>query len=219
MKTGIYTITNLVNNKIYLGLSLGVEKRIEEHRTALKEGVHKNIHLQEAWNKYGEENFSFELLLECSSDLLASEEHYWCSLLNVHDRRFGYNIRPTHPLGKVINTEEIRTKISSSKKGTKLSEESIRKRTETRLKNAKERGFYHSKETKAKMGENSGFRKITEEQRKVYSEKAITASKSRVIPKEEIVTRVNSRKNNGLPWHSEETLRKMSKPKTKRNGS
>lgn len=62
MKSGIYMITNLANNKKYIGQSVDVENRIRHHKSSLKHGRHENSHLQNAWNSYGADNFAFECL-------------------------------------------------------------------------------------------------------------------------------------------------------------
>lgn len=93
MNTGIYTITNLFNNKMYVG-STGVnfKYRFNNHIKALKLNKHKNKHLQTSWNKYGENNFKFEILEECDIEFCLSIELYWITMLNTKNRNFGYNI-------------------------------------------------------------------------------------------------------------------------------
>lgn len=59
---GIYKIKNLKNNKIYIGSSNNIEKRINEHFRNLKNNKHPNKHLQLSYNKYGKENFTYEIL-------------------------------------------------------------------------------------------------------------------------------------------------------------
>ena len=62
---GIYQIRNKNNGKVYIGqvyATKGANRRWLEHRAALRKGNHYNPHLQSAWNKYGEVNFSFEIL-------------------------------------------------------------------------------------------------------------------------------------------------------------
>lgn len=58
----IYQITNMVNGKYYIGSSISFERRSWQHKNDLKRGVHKNPHLQSAWNKHGGESFVFEIL-------------------------------------------------------------------------------------------------------------------------------------------------------------
>jgi group I intron endonuclease len=111
-KCGIYTITNTVNNKLYVGYSITLSNRKWDHWKLLKKRTHPNIHLQRAWDVYGEENFMYEILVECEKEHLPSEEHYWATMLNVHDDNYGYNIKPTHPYGVAGLSEETKRKIS-----------------------------------------------------------------------------------------------------------
>lgn len=62
-QTGVYEIKNKINNKRYIGSTImSFTKRLEHHRCLLRNGTHKNTHLQRAWNKYGEDNFEFNIL-------------------------------------------------------------------------------------------------------------------------------------------------------------
>lgn len=58
----IYSITNKINNKKYIGISQQYEIRKRKHLWALQNNKHDNEKLQNAFNKYGEENFLFEIL-------------------------------------------------------------------------------------------------------------------------------------------------------------
>lgn len=89
--SGIYRITNLINNKVYIGQSLSVRKRLSNHKGKLRLGAHCNSHLQLSWNKYGEGNFSFTLLEGCSREELDSREAHWINFYNSLDRDHGYN--------------------------------------------------------------------------------------------------------------------------------
>lgn len=61
--SGIYTITNKVTGKLYIGESLDIYRRWhDEHIPQLRKNRHYNKELQNDFNKYGEENFSFEVL-------------------------------------------------------------------------------------------------------------------------------------------------------------
>lgn len=135
-KPGIYTITNLIDGKMYIGRSVNLSIREKEHFADLKDNTHYSDRLQRAVNKYGIENFKFEVLIECDIEQLCSEEHYWCNLLDTHNRDRGYNIAPTHPHKKVC-----------------WDEESIKKRENTRKENAETRGYYCTTETLKKKSE------------------------------------------------------------------
>lgn len=118
-RSGVYTIENIVDGKMYVGYTTNFYARKSKHWGRLKSNRHTNQHLQNAINLYGIENFKFEILIECEEEYLASEENYWCNILNVHNRKYGYNILPTGPNGRTIVSEETKKKISNSTKRNK----------------------------------------------------------------------------------------------------
>ncbi len=61
---GIYLIKCKPNDKNYIGQSLNIKHRINEHKSNLRKNRHSNCHLQNAFNKYGEEQFEFKVLYE-----------------------------------------------------------------------------------------------------------------------------------------------------------
>ncbi len=73
-KCGIYKITNIVNGKALIGLSSDIFRRWVDHRKTLRKNKHDNPYFQNAWNKYGEDNFRFEIILECNKENLNKEE-------------------------------------------------------------------------------------------------------------------------------------------------
>lgn len=133
MKSGIYTITNLTNGKIYIGYATNMYRRRDWHYCSLRAGTHANVHLQAAYNKYGIENMQFEILERADVEFLPSLEHYWCNLVGCHDRLIGYNIRVTHPNNKVPNVSlETRARMRASQLGKVRDREAVEK---TRAKN------------------------------------------------------------------------------------
>ena len=90
--TGIYKIENIINHKVYIGQSVLIETRWSAHRGRLNRGKMGKHPLQQSWTKYGENNFSFSVLEECSADELDEREIYYISLYNSTNRKFGYNI-------------------------------------------------------------------------------------------------------------------------------
>lgn len=65
MKSGIYSITNVLNKKIYIGSAVNIKKRWSDHRYCFLKNKHHNSHFQSAWNLYGESNFKFEVIEYC----------------------------------------------------------------------------------------------------------------------------------------------------------
>lgn len=61
---GIYTIKCIPTGKIYVGQTINLRRRWHSHRWHLRKGIHKNGHLQNAWNKYGEDNFVFYIVID-----------------------------------------------------------------------------------------------------------------------------------------------------------
>ena len=74
---GIYMIINLINNHKYIGSSINIKRRLEIHRSNLRHNHHSNSHLQNAWNKYGEDNFVFNILEKCSKEKRFEREQYY----------------------------------------------------------------------------------------------------------------------------------------------
>lgn len=63
MQIGVYKIVNIANNKIYIGqTSRSFYLRWRQHLSELRCGRHKNRHLQNSWDKYGQESFQLEIV-------------------------------------------------------------------------------------------------------------------------------------------------------------
>ena len=89
---GIYCIENKVNHMKYIGQSINIHKRWQEHKRELNKGTHHNDHLQNAWALYGSKNFLFTVLELCDKESLDTLEKRWVETLNTMDRKCGYNI-------------------------------------------------------------------------------------------------------------------------------
>jgi len=125
--SGIYKITNLISNKLYVGCASNIRTRINDHIYNLRKGTHSNTYLQKAWNKYGKENFIFEMIEKCDITDLHAKEHYWVNEFNCLDRSIGYNLKPTDPNGCSIHSEETKEKLRQANKGKKPSALCIQK--------------------------------------------------------------------------------------------
>lgn len=62
IKCAIYKIENIITKDCYIGSSTQINRRLKEHKTNLFKNKHSNNYLQKAWNKYGEDNFTFEII-------------------------------------------------------------------------------------------------------------------------------------------------------------
>lgn len=87
-RSGIYSITNKDKNKVYIGSAKKISQRFGEHLRRLRRNDHENKHLQNSWNKYKEDSFSFEILRFCDKeDLLFYEQKY----LDLYREELGWN--------------------------------------------------------------------------------------------------------------------------------
>ena len=95
MTIGIYKIINNLNNKIYIGQSIHIEQRISEHKSESLYGspdrLAYNSVIHKAIRKYGWDNFSWEIIEECSIPQLDDKEKYWIAYFNSLVPN-GYNI-------------------------------------------------------------------------------------------------------------------------------
>ena len=165
MTCGIYMIRNKANGKMYIGQAVDIEDRWKRHTRVLKSDYHINKHLQRAWNKYGEESFEFNILLECEENQLNTYEQYYIFELMTYDDKVGYNKNYGGYSGRP--TEETRKKMSEASKGKTKSEETRRKMSENHAnfkgekhpmygrtgENNPNYGKHLSEETKKKMRE------------------------------------------------------------------
>jgi len=79
---GIYKIKNLVNGKFYIGSTCNLKRRKGNHFAELGRNKHRNIKLQNAWNKYGESAFQFEVISTCPREYLLKLEYWFIKTLS-----------------------------------------------------------------------------------------------------------------------------------------
>lgn len=91
---GIYKITNVVNQKAYIGQSINIGRRWTAHKTHYKNDSYSdyNCPLYRAMRKYGIENFKFEIVEQCESEKLNEREKYWISYYRTFNPEKGYNL-------------------------------------------------------------------------------------------------------------------------------
>ena len=86
----IYKITNLINQKAYIGKTVNsIEKRWSEHIRESQRERAENRPLYKALNKYGISNFTIELIEEVEVNQLSEREIYWIGYYHTYED--GYN--------------------------------------------------------------------------------------------------------------------------------
>jgi group I intron endonuclease len=147
MASGIYKITNTINQKVYIGSAVDLERREKQHFKCSH-----NFPLRRAMKKYGAENFQFDILVLCQPDDLTFVEQdqldYW---KKVKGWKNMYNICPTagSSLGMKFGprSKETKQKLSEAHKGKQFSEDHKRKLSEAH------KGKQHTEAAKQKMSE------------------------------------------------------------------
>ncbi len=112
MISGIYKILNKQTSDYYIGSSKNIHKRWTTHKHDLNKNNHHNSFLQRAWNKYGSENFIFEIIEECNIELLLEKEQIYLNnnpKYNIGLIASGGDNLTNHP-----NRDNIIKKISES---------------------------------------------------------------------------------------------------------
>lgn len=111
--SGIYKITCIATNKVYIGSSSNLNRRKREHYGLLRKNTHGNVYLQHSWNKYKEENFIFlniETGVEVS--ILYERERYWIDYYKALEPEFGYNLSyPCDGRGTIFHSELTKEKL------------------------------------------------------------------------------------------------------------
>jgi group I intron endonuclease len=105
MESGIYKITNIQTNHVYIGQSVVVKRRLRRHTQQLRDGIHENSYLLRHYNKYGKDNFTFEIIEYCSLDEMDMRECYWIDYYDSMNRAKGYNLESGGNPQKVLSEE------------------------------------------------------------------------------------------------------------------
>jgi len=208
--SAIYCFENIINGHKYIGQSMDLEYRTKRHFRDLRNGVDDVCVLQNAWNKYGENNFKWYIVEECSVEELDNKEIFYIKEWHTHVDEGGYNISlgGDVPMRGRKHTEETKKKISEKNTGLlvgelnpfygkKHTEEELQKMSENHKDmNGENNGMYgknHTEETRKKMSEN-----YNRENRKLRGTPS-TETKEKMR-----ISKIGQK-------HSEETKEKMSK--------
>lgn len=79
---GIYKIT--INDKEYIGSSCNIGNRLKHHLWSLENKTHHNRTMQNLYDKYGKDKVHYELVEQCSEDILIEREKHYIDLLKPY---------------------------------------------------------------------------------------------------------------------------------------
>jgi group I intron endonuclease len=120
---GIYQITHTESGKKYIGSAKNIRVHWLGHKSDLRLNVHHSPSLQNAYNKYGPDAFTFEILEECNEDDLISREQMYLDIAVIWG--FDYNMSPLveRPmLGRKhqqVSIEKMRERANNQSEETK----------------------------------------------------------------------------------------------------
>lgn len=128
-RSGVYSIVNTINSKIYVGSAKNIRLRWKAHRRAYRQQTHHNKHLLSSIQKYGLKHFKFEVLefVDNPSELIQKEQ-YWIDYYKSYLPINGYNKCQFagSPLG-VKHSLAARMNMSAAHLGNKRSKEANEK--------------------------------------------------------------------------------------------
>lgn len=126
---GIYKITS-PSNKVYIGQSINIDRRFKNYKSISQ--TKGQVMLHNSFKKYGVENHIFEVVEECSIELLNERERHYQELYDVLNGGLNCLLTSTSDSIKVYSTESIE-KIRQGNLGKEISED-VRKRTSETMK-------------------------------------------------------------------------------------
>lgn len=119
--TGIYKISNILDDRKYIGSAKNIHNRWRVHKCELRKNEHSNRKLQNWVNKYSINYLIFEVIEVCTEEMLLIREQWY--LDNVIDWKNDWNICKV--AGSSLGTkhsEESKAKMSQAHKGKKCSQ-------------------------------------------------------------------------------------------------
>ena len=172
MNSGVYIITNTINDKVYIGSTNDFERRWWEHRKGLCKGAHGNPHLQYSWDKYGKEAFKFGILeyLDNLEELVLAEQFWMDKYREEGKELYNFGLAADAPMRGQTHTKEARRKLSETAMGRKFSEETKRKMSKSAMGNQRTLGYKHTEGAKRKISKANRGKKLSEETRCKLSE-------------------------------------------------
>lgn len=119
MKSGIYIIHCSKSSKVYIGSAINLENRKKKHFATLLLKQHNNK-LQNAFNKYGESAFTFEILeyVKDKSKLIEREQYYLDTLLFASEKNDRFDKLSFNVHRKVDSALGVKMREDSKRKSS-----------------------------------------------------------------------------------------------------
>ena len=89
-----------INGTSYVGQTSSYKNRKRDHISALRRGKHHNIHLQRAYDKYGDNSVEWSILERCTQKQSDYREKHWISFFNSYENGFNQNEGGENTFGK-----------------------------------------------------------------------------------------------------------------------
>ena len=109
MTCGIYMIKRKDTGQMYIGQSVNIERRWNEH---VSKGKNKS-YIDKAINKHGQDNFILTIIEEVSKKQLNDREQYWIKYYNTYSDVNHYNLSPGGDINPMDNIES-RKRVSEA---------------------------------------------------------------------------------------------------------
>lgn len=217
----VYKISNSIDSRVYIGSSININSRWNEHKKKLIKGTHENIHLQRFTDKYGIETLTFDIIEEVEDSNILFREQYF---IDTTENKFNIATNSSAPMMGKTHSEEALKKISIRNTGInnpmygRHHSEEVKERI--RFKNygkiPPNKGIPRLEETLIKIsnGTKEGMRKSKKWQ-DYCDDHIITDETRKKISDTSKVNESHKGKNNAMygKHHSEETKEKIRRKK------
>jgi len=211
--SGVYYIQNILDDKIYIGSSVNINRRIVAHFAALRRNGHQSYRLQSAFNKDGESNFVSGIIEAVTSDNLTKAEQGWIDFFKPEYNKHSVAFR-------VEFSKEHRDNMSKAQIGNRHTDEAKAKIGDASKGNKYRLGVRHTEERKRKMSEFfKGFVRPRGKENPLYGRK-----RDPEVIKKCIETRFKNKVNHpncycGKPFHAKGLCKMHYKKEYRKNKS
>lgn len=189
--TGIYKISSIIKEKVYIGSAYNLLKRERAHLHLLRTGKHDNKILQNHFNKYGEEDLIFSILEYTTKEEILQREQFHLdtnelptfNICTIAGSRAGTNVSEETKIklskahkGK-IKTKEHLDRIVKALTGKKLSDNHRKNLSISHMGSQKGRvATAETKERMSKAQKGSKKKPLTEAHKAILREKHLGAN-------------------------------------------